>query len=120
MGTFSIAVSGREPSFCSKTSMHVIYNYYLMAAGPGKGIGKAIAIRFAEEGGRLVLAGRKADVLEEVCAVSTSRLHCRHAAPNCCVLPLDCSIEIQYEAHCPCLAVKDFETKFVAYGKKDS
>lgn len=38
----------------------------MSTAGPGKGIGKAIAVRFAEEGAKLVLAGRKADVLEEV------------------------------------------------------
>ena len=81
----------------------------MMAAGPGKGIGKAIAIRFAEEGGRLVLAGRKADVLEEVCAVSTSRLHCRRASSNCCVMPLKLSTEIQYEAQCPCLDVETLD-----------
>ncbi|CAL5223416.1 g5928 [Coccomyxa viridis] len=39
---------------------------WAMITGPGKGIGKAIAVRFAEEGARLVLAGRKADILEEV------------------------------------------------------
>lgn len=46
--------------------MQLIHRRCLMAAGPGKGIGKAIAVRFAEEGARLVLAGRKADILEEV------------------------------------------------------
>ena len=38
----------------------------MVLAGPGSGIGKAISIRFAEEGGSIVLAGRKPDVLEEV------------------------------------------------------
>ena len=38
----------------------------MAVTGPGSGIGKAISIRFAEEGGSIVLAGRKPDVLEEV------------------------------------------------------
>ena len=39
---------------------------WMAVTGPGSGIGKAISIRFAEEGGSIVLAGRKPDVLEEV------------------------------------------------------
>ncbi|CAK0785231.1 hypothetical protein CVIRNUC_008437 [Coccomyxa viridis] len=39
---------------------------WAMITGPGSGIGRAISIRFAEEGGSIVLAGRKPDVLEEV------------------------------------------------------
>ena len=38
----------------------------MAVTGPGSGIGRAISIRFAEEGGSIVLAGRKPDVLEEV------------------------------------------------------
>ena len=48
--------------------LHPIQTHPSLSAGPGKGIGRAIAVRFAEEGGRLVLAGRKADILDEVCS----------------------------------------------------
>ena len=45
---------------------------WLVCTGPGSGIGKAISIRFAEEGGSIMLAGRKPDVLEEVRLICSS------------------------------------------------
>ncbi len=48
------------------TQTHSPMCCWMAVTGPGSGIGRAISIRFAEEGGSIVLAGRKPDVLEEV------------------------------------------------------
>jgi hypothetical protein len=69
------------PTALAPTRCHVIAapchvvlpSLMLCSAGPGKGIGRAIAVRFAEEGGSIVLAGRKAEILEEVCSIQLGR-----------------------------------------------
>ena len=84
-----VAITAHDQCWCREAWQRPLHLYPVMAAGPGKGIGRAIAVRFAEEGGRLVLAGRKADVLEEVCshpgALDNTCMHCRHPSPSCYV-----------------------------------
>ena len=86
-----VASTAHDQCWCPEAWQRPLCLYNVMAAGPGKGIGRAIAVRFAEEGGRLVLAGRKADVLEEVCshpaALYISRMHCRHPPLPSCYVP---------------------------------
>jgi NAD(P)-dependent dehydrogenase (short-subunit alcohol dehydrogenase family) len=63
-----------------------------VVTGAGSGIGQAVAIRFASEGARVGLIGRRVAALEETAATI------RAAGGTCLVTPCDVSDETQVEA----------------------
>lgn len=60
--------------------------------GGGSGIGRAVAVRFAVEGARVGIIGRRRDALKETAALA------REAGGECLVLPGDVSREADVEA----------------------
>jgi short-subunit dehydrogenase len=63
-----------------------------IVTGASSGIGRALAIQLAEQGAKVVLAARRADLLEQVAAT------CRQASGEALAVPTDVADEIQCRA----------------------
>jgi len=61
-----IATAPQGPEFVEKIVSRTVRGKTAIVTGAGSGIGKAVAIRIAREGGRVVAADWSADRLEEL------------------------------------------------------
>ena len=62
-------------------------NKVVWITGASSGIGEALAYEFAQQGARLVLSARRADVLEQV------KAKCKNASQHL-VLPMDMTLKV--------------------------